>query len=545
MTRAALAAVLSCAAFAQPQSPRTFDIASVQVSPRSTWAKTPVNSLQGGYLVGDRYELHRATMVDLIHTAYGVDADKIYGGPNWLDYDKFDVSAKTAPGTRPEALRQMLQALLADRFKLAVKPDTQPVPAYVLRVKDQSKLKPSESAGGEGCQNIPFAGPGGGPPMNTIRCRGVTMDEFASALRRIAGAYFENLPAVNSTALEGAWDIDLKYPPRGFRIDPSGAVTAIDPNGLPDALDKLGLKLELGKAPQPVLTVESVNEQPAPDPPGANAALPALPAPQFEVASLRPCDADVLRLEPLRLEPGGRVTGCMPLSALFYQAFNTNAQQQPVGLPKSLQDNGLNARINIVAKAPAGVFPNYAVDAAETRETLNEMIRALLVDRYKITFHYEDRPVDADTLVATKPKMTKADPSERTGCNRQGNDPGTPVKLICKNITMAQFAEQLLALYPAARYPVADGTHLEGAWDFTIEFNPIAGLSQQLAQLRARAAAEAGTPQAAADAASEPASGPANVAEAMEKQIGLKLESHKRPEKVLVIDHMEEKPTDN
>lgn len=235
----------------------------------------------------------------------------------------------------------------------------------------------------------------------------------------------------------------------------------------------------------------------------------------------------------------------MPVFSLFNQAFNFNIQQQPAGLPKSIQDGGPATRINIAAKAPTGVFPNYSVDAALTRESLNAMLRALLVDRYKIAYHYEDRSVDAYTLVAAKPKMTKADPSERTGCTRQ-SELASGTKITCKNITMAQFAEQLLALYPAARYRVLDGTHLDGAWDFAIEFNPLVGLLQEAqAQARARATTQPGAPPAPAAEASEPLSGPSDVAQAMEKQIGLKLESHKRPEKVLVIDHMEEKPTDN
>jgi uncharacterized protein (TIGR03435 family) len=34
-------------------------------------------------------------------------------------------------------------------------------------------------------------------------------------------------------------------------------------------------------------------------------------------------------------------------------------------------------------------------------------------------------------------------------------------------------------------------------------------------------------------------------ADAIQKQLGLKLEVHKRPQPVLVIDHMEEFPTEN
>lgn len=66
------------------QSP-TFDIAGVQVSPRAEWVKKPANNMQGGFLSTGRYELRRATMLDLIKTAYSIDAGKVYGGPNWLD----------------------------------------------------------------------------------------------------------------------------------------------------------------------------------------------------------------------------------------------------------------------------------------------------------------------------------------------------------------------------------------------------------------------------------------------------------------------------
>jgi len=36
-------------------------------------------------------------MLRLITTAYNLDADKVEGGPNWLDFDKFDIVAKVPP----------------------------------------------------------------------------------------------------------------------------------------------------------------------------------------------------------------------------------------------------------------------------------------------------------------------------------------------------------------------------------------------------------------------------------------------------------------
>src|SRR5580704_15346726 len=82
-------------------------------------ASTPgANSnVGGGFIRGGRYELHAATMVDLIRTAYAVDADEVIGGPSWLDTDRFDVIAKGPAGATSESLKSMLQALLADRFK--------------------------------------------------------------------------------------------------------------------------------------------------------------------------------------------------------------------------------------------------------------------------------------------------------------------------------------------------------------------------------------------------------------------------------------------
>jgi uncharacterized protein (TIGR03435 family) len=49
---------------------------------------------------------------------------------------------------------------------------------------------------------------------------------------------------------------------------------------------------------------------------------------------------------------------------------------------------------------------------------------------------------------------------------------------------------------------------------------------------------------AGAAVASEP-SGGMSLFEAMEKHLGMKLEMHRRSLPVFVIDHVEEKPTDN
>jgi uncharacterized protein (TIGR03435 family) len=62
--------------------------------------------MSGGVLRGVRYEIRRATMPDLIRTAYSVDDDsKILGGPNWLELDRFDAIARAAPSTNRRCCR--------------------------------------------------------------------------------------------------------------------------------------------------------------------------------------------------------------------------------------------------------------------------------------------------------------------------------------------------------------------------------------------------------------------------------------------------------
>jgi uncharacterized protein (TIGR03435 family) len=66
-----------------------FEIAGIQPS-----APSAITVMRGGTPRDGRYELRGATMVDLIRTAYAVDADKVVGGPHWLELDRFDVIAR-------------------------------------------------------------------------------------------------------------------------------------------------------------------------------------------------------------------------------------------------------------------------------------------------------------------------------------------------------------------------------------------------------------------------------------------------------------------
>jgi uncharacterized protein (TIGR03435 family) len=509
--------LLATAAFGQT----SFDIADVHLSPRKNWSRIPTHAMDGGVLGGDRYEIRRASMLDLIRAAYGVDADRVFGGPAWLDYDLYDIAAKTKPGTKPAVLKQMLQRLLADRFHLVLKEETQPAQGFILTAaKGEPKMTRSEGEGRGGCQQARPTFGKGQPPTANVQCRNASMAAFADWLRR-----FASKPVQDSTGLDGSWDFDLHY-----RIGGAGNEPPVFA-----ALASAGLHIEPGKVPQLVLTVVSVDEKPTPNAAAVVKALPPPPPAQFEVASVRPCTGDMASAP--RLQRGGRIAiTCEPVLGLIRQAFGIPYQQTPMGAPKSFEGRNDYSNITIAAKAPAG--------APQDRDTLHAMLRALLIDRYRIAFHYEDQPMDTATLIALKPKLARADPSGRTGCARESPKQFTvwnlPVHLTCHNMTMIQFAEQIPVYDSDLFYPVENQTGLEGAWDFTIDYNANASRGMQALVSNAgfvnapAVAGQAPTPQAGL-----------SFEEAVQKQLGLELNISKRPQPVLVIDHMLEKPTGN
>ena len=79
----------------------------------------------------------------LIAAAYDLDEDLITGGPAWLDSERFDVNART-PSTSKGNLQLMLQKLLGQRLKLALRHTSKTEPVFTLTVgKDGPKLQPS------------------------------------------------------------------------------------------------------------------------------------------------------------------------------------------------------------------------------------------------------------------------------------------------------------------------------------------------------------------------------------------------------------------
>jgi uncharacterized protein (TIGR03435 family) len=538
----ATSAAASASSPAAPAPPPQFEAADIRPSEHNifTFMRADVH--------GDRYVVRDASMVDLIAAAYGVKDDHVVSGPSWLEMDRFDIDAKLPHGTAPDTLKQMFQALLADRFKLVIHTDTEPMPAFLLTVgPGKPKLNPATGSGDSGCQNQPQPPAANEIPTTVDFCRNMTMAQFAQSLPGMAPAYLTE-PVVDRTGLKGTWDFDIHW-------TPLRALQMAGPDGLSisDAVDKeLGLKLEEKTAPGAALVVDKVSRKPTANPLDLEKILPPLPALAFDVAIIKPSSAD---------EKGGNfgisktsiTLQNLPIKILMAVAWNLNPNDDDaiVGFPKSLEGK----KFDITAKVDPSVLAD--TEAELNFDTLQPMLQALLIDRFKIAARMENRPLDAYTLVAASPKLKKADPSSRTHCI-EGPGPGekdpriaNPVlgRLIhCQNMTMAEFAEQLPDLASGYLYSqVNNDTKIEGRWDFTLSFSMRGQLTAALGGANNPSAqGQQGSQgsQSAQPPVSDP-NGALSLFDAVNKQLGLRLEKQKLSLPVLVVDHMLDAPTEN
>jgi uncharacterized protein (TIGR03435 family) len=293
----------------------------------------------------------------------------------------------------------------------------------------------------------------------------------------------------------------------------------------------LGLKLEAKTAPLPVLIVDSVNEKPTANEPGLETKIPPPPPTEFEVASLKPSPPDA-KGQNGRMQNGRLDLQNYTLKQIIRLAWNLNNNDDMlVGLPKSAD----SAHYDIAAKvATSGSVNAQDVDY----DTLQLMLRGLLSDRFGLKVHQEDRPVSAYTMtasVASQTRLQKADPQNRTNCKTGGSaqNPILNRLITCRNVTMTQFASMLENMASGyVKAPIKDATGLEGYWDVSVNFSGVNLLPG--GQFDPNSAAGTADPN-----------GSLSLPEALLKQLGLKLQMEKRPIPVLVVDHVEDKPTQN
>ena len=176
--------------------------------------------------------------------AYGVQDSQIIG-PESLEFEHYDIVAKAEGPATDTQMKLMMQALLADRFKLSFHRDKKELKAFALMVaKSGSKLHEAAGDGPSSRENS----------ANGTVAKSITMKEWADFL---SGPL--RTPVVDRTGLPGKYDFVLDftaYLPQdmsSMRPDATSVLMA--------ALQgELGLKLEPQKEMVEVLVVDHVEK---------------------------------------------------------------------------------------------------------------------------------------------------------------------------------------------------------------------------------------------------------------------------------------------
>ena len=259
----------------KPAAVPTFEVASVKVN-KSNERRINVNTVVPA---SGRLVITGMSVRSVIQVAYGLQTFQLVNNDSPVLNQSIDIEAKTErPVSSAAQMQQMLQPLIAERFKLAVHREAREMNAFVLTVAAKDgrlgpKMKKSDRSCdslGTGVTALVIAVP---PPSGERPACGYT----PSGVGRIVGVGLDvatiidllspvRLPIVDQTGLNDRYDIDVTYTPTPFSAGTLAQrggtpMPGVDPDGpsLFNAIEEqLGLKLQPKRMPIPVVIIDHI-----------------------------------------------------------------------------------------------------------------------------------------------------------------------------------------------------------------------------------------------------------------------------------------------
>jgi uncharacterized protein (TIGR03435 family) len=252
---------------AQAHPPPSFEVVSIKAN------RSEERVMDNRMLPGGRLSIKNLPLFIVIANAYGVpfQSIRLAGAPDWTRTERYDITATAPQGAitaemlsteREKKKREMLQSLLAERFKLRIRREVRDTPVYALSVsKSGPKLKRApideKDCAEDGSGSIPCHGLNGGQGRG-LHGKAVTLADILSFVEN-----WTDRPAVDRTGLKGLYEIDTDGWTPLIATNGGGAG-----EGLADPLrptlfmvfEKLGLKLEAQKGSAEFFVIESVEK---------------------------------------------------------------------------------------------------------------------------------------------------------------------------------------------------------------------------------------------------------------------------------------------
>ena len=250
MLTIAVLCALTVAGAAQQPAPK-FDVVSVKPN------KSGETALRLDVQPGGRFMAVNMPLKQFIRAAYTLQLYQIADAPAWVDSERFDIVALTerdlmapivwTPG-QYAPMQLMMQAVLADRFKMVAHIEEREAQGYALVLRSPAstgKLLPAKVPCTPNCGMKIASG--------TVSAHDVPLPQFAELLSQLTGRR-----VIDSTGLTGNFDFDAQWAPESQQpvSDAPSLFTALQ--------EQLGLRLDPRRVPTPMLVIDSV-ERPSPD----------------------------------------------------------------------------------------------------------------------------------------------------------------------------------------------------------------------------------------------------------------------------------------
>jgi uncharacterized protein (TIGR03435 family) len=236
---------------ASSQAGRTqaFEAATIKPTQPEMTSLGPMYDVEGKRFVATNHTIRM-----LIAGAYGRKSIEIVG-PELIDGPRFDIQAVLPEGTTRPGSREMVKALLAERFSVRVKEEDRMMNVHVLQRVKEGVLGPGLKQVQRACDKPdPKAGPACWMRFTTtsITVRGRTWPEVDLATNALGVL---ETRVIDRTGLTGQVDMDLSWqePADGPRV-----TIELTSDILNAVRDQLGLKVERQRERVPVLVVERV-----------------------------------------------------------------------------------------------------------------------------------------------------------------------------------------------------------------------------------------------------------------------------------------------
>ncbi len=279
-----LAATIICAGTAPGQTPApattapppktySFEVISIRPNKSAPQAQQPFGPTADGYRITNMslYAPLLTAYVPQTGTAAFNMEGQIKGLPDWFKTDRYDIDARIAEEDRAEwqkplaqkvMLQSMLQAMFAERFKLAVHREVKEGPVFSLVIAkggikfketDPTVAHPGGFALPWGGVLVPASSPGsGGTSLNMYGATTASLATFLSGFGNDLGRVIQD-----RTGLTGRYDFLIKFPAGTLSVQSDSQAGASEPGAaIYSAVNNLGLKLEPDKGQIETLVID-------------------------------------------------------------------------------------------------------------------------------------------------------------------------------------------------------------------------------------------------------------------------------------------------